>query len=156
MSRTRASVSPAERVLVLRRIPLFAELAPADLRSVAEIAEERAFGDGAVIATEGEIGDELHIVLAGTIAVVRGEGAREATVARRGEGEVVGEMSILTNAPRVASLVAEGDVRALRIGRREFVSMLRERPDVAVATMRVLAERLAALTAELEAGRGGA
>jgi hypothetical protein len=153
MAGTPTSMSAAERVLVLRRIPLLAGLSPADLRNVAEIAEERSFGDGAVIATQGEIGDELHIVLDGTIAVVRGEGATEATVARRGEGQVVGEMSILTHDPRIASLVAEGDVRTLRIGHREFESMLRERPDVALAVMRVLAERLAALTSELEGGR---
>ena len=147
MSRSRTSMSPMERVLVLRTIPLFAGLSPSDLRSVADIAEERSFVDGDVIAVEGETGDELHIVLAGTVSVVRGEGGTT-PVARRGQGEVVGEMSIITHAPRVASLIAEGDVRTLRIGSREFESMIRERPDVSLAVMRELAERLGALTAD--------
>lgn len=140
-------MSPMERVLVLRRIPLFAGLSPADLQNVAAIAEERFYADGDVIAGEGELGDELHLVISGTVAVVRGHGG-DAPVARRSMGEVVGEMSLFTRAPRIASLVAEGDVRTLRIGHREFETMIRERPDVSLAVMRVLAERLGTETTE--------
>ncbi|MEX2204058.1 MAG: HEAT repeat domain-containing protein [Actinomycetota bacterium] len=147
MARSRTSMSPMERVLVLRRIPLFAGLSPADLQNVAAIAEERTYADADVIAGEGELGDELHLVISGTVAVLRGD-ASDAPVARRGAGDVVGEMSLFTRAPRIASLVAEGDVRTLRIGHREFETMVRERPEVALAVMRVLAERLGAETAE--------
>jgi CRP-like cAMP-binding protein len=136
-----------ERVLVLRKIPLFAGLSPADLQKVAAIAEERAYADGDVIAGEGELGDELHLVISGTVAVVRGD-AIDSPFARRTTGDVVGEMSLFTRAQRVASLVAEGDVRTLRIGHREFETVIRERPDVALAVMRVLAERLGAETTE--------
>ena len=152
MGRSRTSMSPMERVLALRRIPLFAELSPLDLQRVAGIAEERTYADGDVIASEGELGEELHIVLAGSVGVLRDGGG--AAIARRGPGDVVGEMSIITREPRVASLVAEGDVRTLRIGHREFESMIRERPDVALAVMRVLAERLGAETAGRHALEG--
>jgi CRP/FNR family transcriptional regulator, cyclic AMP receptor protein len=64
-------------------------------------------------------------------------------IARRGAGDVVGEMSILTQSPRIASLIADGPVRTITIGSREFESMLRERPDLALGIMRVLALRLA-------------
>jgi CRP-like cAMP-binding protein len=57
-------------------------------------------------------------------------------------------MSIISRSPRIASLVVEGDVRTIAIGRREFESMIAERPDVALAVMRVLAERLGAVTAQ--------
>jgi HEAT repeat protein len=147
VARSRTSMSPMERVLELRKVPLFTELSPADLQRVAGIAEERTYAAGDVIAGEGEPGDELHIVLIGTVAVVRGD-AGTTPVARRGPGDVVGEMSIITHSPRMASLVAESDVRTLRIGYREFESMIRERPDVALAVMRVLAERLSAQAAE--------
>ncbi len=148
MTRSRTSMSPMERVLVLRKIPLFAGLSPADLQRIAGIAEERTYADGEVIAGEGETGDELHLVVSGTVAVVRGDTATASPVAHRGPGEVVGEMSIISRAPRIASLVAEGDVRTLRIGHREFESMIRERPDLSLAVMRVLAERLGAQTAD--------
>jgi HEAT repeat protein len=144
VSRARTSMSPMEQVLELRKIPLFAELSTADLRRLADISEERTFSDGEVIASEGEIGDELHLILEGSVSVTRaGSGS---TLARRGPGEVVGEMSIITRQPRVASLIAEGGVRTVRIGRREFESMIRERPDLSLAMMRVLAERLGALS----------
>ena len=146
MGRSRTSMSPMERVLALRTIPLFQELSTADLRRLADLAEERSFVDGEVISSEGEVGDELHLVLGGTVAVTRGGTGSASTVARRGPGDVVGEMSIITRKPRVASLIAEGDVRTIRIGRQEFESMIRERPDVSLATMRVLAERLGAET----------
>jgi hypothetical protein len=146
MGRSRTSMSPMERVLALRTIPLFQELTAADLRRLADLAEERSFPDGEVISSEGEIGDELHLVLAGTVAVTRGGTGSDSRVAQRGPGEVVGEMSIITRKPRVASLIAEGDVRTIRIGRQEFESMIRERPDVSLAMMRVLAERLGAET----------
>jgi len=146
MGRSRTSMSPMERVLALRTIPLFQELSTADLRRLADLAEERSFVDGEVISSEGEVGDELHLVLGGTVAVTRGGTGSASTVARRGPGDVVGEMSIITRKPRVASLIAEGDVRTIRIGRQEFESMIRERPDVSLAMMRVLAERLGAET----------
>ncbi len=135
--------SVIERVLFLRKVPLFAGLAPADLERVAQLAEERGYAEGEVIAAEGELGEELHIVIEGTIGVVQdGEGTgRE--LARRTAGDIVGEMSIIRQEPRIASLVAAGAVRTLRFGRREFESILRERPSVSLAVMRVLAQRLA-------------
>jgi hypothetical protein len=154
MGRSRTSMSPMERVLALRRIPLFAELSTADLRRLADIAEERTFAEGEVISSEDEIGDELHLVLAGIVAVTRGGTGSASTVARRGPGDVVGEMSIITRNPRVASLVAEDDVRTIRIGRRDFESMIRERPDVSLAMMRVLAERLGAETRDRASSAG--
>jgi CRP-like cAMP-binding protein len=144
----KTSMSPMERVLELRRIPLFAGLSPAELLRVADIAEERTFPDGDVFAHEGETGEELYIILTGTVRVLREEHGTAVEVARRVPGDAIGEMSIISRAPRIASLVAEGDVRAISIGRREFESMLAERPDVALAVMRSLADRLGAVTAE--------
>jgi hypothetical protein len=137
------TISAIERVLILRGIPLFADLSPADLEGVARIAEERGYADGETIAREGELGDEMHIVTDGVIRVITDLGGNEREIARRSAGDVVGEMSIITRNPRIASLVADGVVRTIRIGQRDFESMLRERPDLAIGVMRVLADRLA-------------
>ena len=139
MARTRTTMPAIERVLFLRRVALFDELAPADLGAIAEVAQERSFADGELLASEGELGDELLIVASGTVRVEAGG----SEIARRGPGEVVGEMSLITRGPRMASLVADGDVRAIRIGRREFESMIHDRPDIGIGVMRVLAQRLA-------------
>jgi HEAT repeat protein len=143
MKTSTAAFSLIERVIFLQKVPMFAGLTPADLERVADIAEERGYADGESIAAEGERGDELHIVVDGVVRVVQGRDGSEHELARRAEGEVVGEMSLLTHTPRMASLVASGPTRTIRIGHREFESMLRERPDVALAVMRVLAHRLA-------------
>jgi len=150
MTKSQTSMSPIEVVLALRRIPLFAALAPADLQRVAEIAQEHTHPDGDIIGAEGELGEEMHILLDGTVRVVRADGE---TIARRGAGEVVGEMSVITRAPHVATLIAEGDVRTLHIGYREFEAMVHERPDIALAIMRALAERLGAMITQPIGGR---
>ena len=142
MTAPTAAISLIERVIFLRQFPLFAALAPADLEHVAENAEERGYADGETIAAEGELGDELHIVVEGVVRVVQDREGSEHELARRTAGDGVGEMSLITHTPRMASLLASGLTRTLRIGRREFESMLRERPDVALAVMRVLAQRL--------------
>jgi HEAT repeat protein len=137
------ALSVIERVLFLRKVPLFVDLSPADLERVGHLVEERGYADGEVIAAEGELGEELHIVIEGTIRVVQGGEGSERELARRSSGDVVGEMSLIAQAPRVASLIADGPVRTIRLGRHEFESMLRERPGVALAVMRVLVQRLA-------------
>jgi len=138
-----AAISIIERVLFLRKVALFADLAPSDLERVARLAEERGYADGEVIAAEGELGEDLHIIVDGTIRVIQDREGSEHELARRTAGDVVGEMSIITQAPRVATLVADGPVRTIRLRHREFESMLRERPSVAMGVMRVLAYRLA-------------
>jgi hypothetical protein len=138
-----AAISIIERVLFLRKVALFADLAPSDLERVARLAEERGYADGEVIAAEGELGEDLHIIVDGTIRVIQDREGSERELARRNAGDVVGEMSIITQTPRVATLVADGPVRTIRLRHREFESMLRERPSVAMGVMRVLAYRLA-------------
>lgn len=143
MAGTAAALSTIERVLFLRNVLLFTGLSPQDLERVALLAEERGFADGEVIASEGELGDELHIVIDGTIRVIQDRGSTEHELAHRATGDVVGEMSLITQSPRIASLVADGAVRTIRLGQHEFESMLRERPGIAMAVMRVLANRIA-------------
>jgi HEAT repeat protein len=139
-TRNLGSMSRMEFMLALRRIDLFATLEPTELERVASIAEEAVYDDGALIGSEGDLGDELHIIIEGEVSVTR-DGA---TIATRGAGDVVGEMSLITRQPRMASLVAAGTVRTVRIGYRDFEVMVRERPDILLGVARVLAERLAA------------
>lgn len=137
------TVALMDRVLFLRKVPLFAALDPADLQQVARIATEKAFVDGEVIARQGDVGDALYVVLSGAVKVEQ-EG-RE--VARRGPGDAIGEMSIVAAVPRIATLVVAGDTRTLRLSRLEFETMLRDRPETALGVIRVLAARLTEATA---------
>lgn len=144
MTETLATVPLLERVVVLRSVPLFADLPPQDLKPIATIATERRFEDADTIAEQGEPGDEMHIIVEGYVMVIlREPDGHRRVLAVRSPGDVIGEMAVLTSAPRMASLAAKGSVRLLTIGRREFEAMLRERPETSLALLRVLCGRLA-------------
>jgi CRP-like cAMP-binding protein len=132
-----------ERVMFLRRVPLFADLPPPDLKPLALIAEEHNFVDEEVIAERGDLGDAMHIIVGGEVSVrLRGSDHGERVLAVRSEGDVIGEMAVITSQPRMAALVARGPVRVLTIGQQQFQSILRERPETSLAVMRVLCQRL--------------
>lgn len=139
MTRTETTVPIVERVIFLRKAPLFAALPPQDLQPIAEVAEEHLFAEGDLIAAEGEPGETTYVIVAGDVDVI----ADGRTLAVRGSGDVIGEMSVISSRPRVASLRATSDVRVLEIRKPAFEAILRERPDTALALMRVLCERLA-------------
>jgi CRP-like cAMP-binding protein len=105
------------------------------------LAKEEVYPDGAVLAVQGEAGDRMFVIASGTVRVSAGSEGR--VIARRGSGEAVGEMAIVADQPRSATMECEGDVRALTIGRRDFEVILRDRPQVAQAIIRVLCARLA-------------
>ena len=138
MARTETTVPLVERVVFLRKAPLFAALPPQDLQPIAEVAEEHLFAVGDLIAAEGEPGDTTYVIVDGEVDVVAGE----RILAVRGTGDVIGEMSVISSRPRVASLRAKSDVRVLEIHKPAFEAILRERPDTALALMRVLCEGL--------------
>jgi HEAT repeat protein len=140
-SETLSTLSVMERIFFLRKVPLFADLSPEELKQVASIAGEHIFKHGEAFVSEGELGDEMYIVVSGRVRVVKGEqGGKE--LAMRGPGEFVGEMSILTHEPRMASLIAEGDVFALCLEQTRFERMLLEKPEIGLSVMRALIQRL--------------
>ncbi|MBM4421593.1 MAG: cyclic nucleotide-binding domain-containing protein [Chloroflexi bacterium] len=132
-------LSVMQRVLFLGTVPVFSALPPGDLKQVAALAAEETHPDGAVLGREGEVGDRLYVIAQGTVDVVGGD----RVVARRGPGEAVGEMALLADQPRMATLRCAGEVRVLRLGRRDFEMIVRDRPAVALAVIRVLCGRLA-------------
>ncbi|TME86611.1 MAG: cyclic nucleotide-binding domain-containing protein [Chloroflexi bacterium] len=139
---TLATLPTMERILFLRQVPLFAELPPGDLKQIAAVAGEQLYDDGTLIAREGDAGNELLVIVEGEVGVVTGG----AEIARRKRGDYVGEMAVLDGEPRSASLVARGTVRALRIGRRELETILRERPETSHAMLVVLIRRVRELS----------
>ena len=76
MTETLTTLSLMERVLFLRKVPLFGALAPPDLEPIASIAREQAFADGDVLAEQGEHGVEMHIIVSGEVSVITGAGER--------------------------------------------------------------------------------
>ena len=136
------TLSLMDRILFLKRVPLFATLSPTDLKQVAAIASEEVFPDGEVIAYRGEQGDAMFVIVSGEVRVCIENDGVETELARRRPGEYVGELSIVNREPRNATLIAAGDVRALCIDQKTFEGLIRERPEVSLFIIQVLSRRL--------------
>jgi HEAT repeat protein len=133
-----------ERMLHLRRVPLFAGLVPEDLQRLAMAASERTWPDGADIVVEGDPGDELFVIVEGRVRVVRREADGAERVLRTyEEGDHFGELAVLRDRPRAATVVADGGpVHTLGLDGQALAAILRERPEAAMAMLATLAERI--------------
>jgi len=132
-----------ERMLCLRRVPMFSQLAPEDLQRIAAATTERWYEAHEALMTEGELGDELVVIVDGEVTVVQGEGADARLVRSYSAGDHIGELAVLRARPRVATVIAGDDgVRGLVIGGEGLRAILEERPEVALAMLATLAERI--------------
>jgi HEAT repeat protein len=146
MPDTSPELEHLETMLQLRRVPLFERLEPEDLLHVAMIARERSFEPGATLIREGEVGDEMFVLLEGVVRVTRhGPDGEEQSVGDVGPGDHIGELAVLREGRRSGTVTAGDDrVRTLVIGGEGLQSILRERPAAAMAMLASLAERISA------------
>jgi HEAT repeat protein len=139
---TLKTVSILERIMLLREIPIFADLSPEDLKHVAEIAREEWYPQNTDIFHQGDEGNMMFVIVDGRLQVVRNMDGRDQLLAERGPGDFVGEMAIIDSAPRSATLHTQSEVRVLAIDDETFKGILRERPNVSFAVLRSLSRRL--------------
>jgi HEAT repeat protein len=132
-----------ERIGYLQQVPIFESLAPDEILRVAEISGEKAFEDGQRIAEQGDLGDEMYILVDGEIDVLVKTEGQESAILRKTAREFVGEMSIISHGPRTASLAAVGRVRTLNIKQAPFEKILRETPEIRLALIQTLIVYLA-------------
>jgi len=147
MTHTLTTTVPlVDRVILLRKVPLFAPLPPQDLQPIAAVAEEQVASEGEILAERGESGDTMYVIVDGEVQVVGPDGQE---LAVRGVGDFIGEMAVISSQPRAASLIATSPLRVLEIQKPAFEAILRERPETALALMRVLCDRLVATGASV-------
>ena len=128
---------------VLRKVPLFSQLAPSDLERVSEISRERAYPRNSVILFEDDPGDALYVVAQGQVKVVLiGEDGREGILSGMGDGEFFGEMALVDDEPRSAHVIAMEDSTLLVLRREDFQGILKQTPGIALALLRELSRRL--------------
>ena len=139
---TRISLPIMERVLLLRRVPLLADLTPSDLQRVASLATEHHIESDEALFEQGDPGEEMFVVVHGQVRIMIRKDEAEKEFTRRGVGEVIGEMSLISGEPRGATVLAAEETHLLCLDRKNFEGMLRERPEVSLAVMRVLCMRL--------------
>jgi CRP/FNR family cyclic AMP-dependent transcriptional regulator len=142
-----------EEVEALRRIPLFARIDPPKLKLLAFTSERITFAPGATLFRQGDPGDAAYIIMGGTASVLVDTPAGQIKVADIGKNDFVGEIAILCDVPRTASVQADTEVVTLRIAKELFFRLVTEFPQMAVEIMRVLAQRLEKTTADLREAR---
>lgn len=140
-------MSLVEEVEVIKRIPLFSKVDPARLKLLAFASERLTFADGQYFFRWGDDGDSAYIILDGQAKVLAGED--EALVATLGPNELIGEIGMICSKPRTASVMAVGQVTALRIPKDVFMPMLTEFPGMALEITIELANRLERTTQQL-------
>ena len=139
---------------VLRRVPFFAEIEPSKLKLLAFMSERVAFDDREVVCHQGDAGDAAYLIIDGEADIELEGPAGPIKVATLGANEIVGEMAILVNAPRNATVRAKGRLIALRIAKDPFMRMVREFPTMAVSIMQELAHRVQSTNSQLQAALG--
>lgn len=128
----------SDKIDVLASVPLFSGLSKKELGEIARNVTEVEIGPRQYLAIEGERGAEAMVILAGR-ATVRKKGRKVAVL---GSGDVFGEMSLITNLPRNATVMTDTIVAALVMSPREFDAVMDQHPKVAVKILKTVAKRL--------------
>ena len=138
-----------QEVEILRNIPLFAKIEPSKLKLLAFTSERLTYQPDQVLCRQGDMGDAAYIIIEGEAAVRIATGSGDIEVARLGAGDVVGEIAILCDVPRTATVSAVDRVTTLKITKELFFRLINEFPQIAIEIMRELAARLERTNAQL-------
>ena len=131
-----------EKVLFLKSAPLFAAVEGEELAALADIALEHTYPPGETIFEENQAPHHLYIVVQGKVEIFRRIDSTERPLAYLGEKECFGEMAILDDQARSASVRAVESTTVLKIDRESFRELILERPNIAFAIFRILSGRL--------------
>jgi CRP/FNR family transcriptional regulator, cyclic AMP receptor protein len=137
------SLTPDQRREYLRQVALFGSLDDDELDQVAAVAGELEFAPSAVIARQGQVETGFYLVVSGQVHVLRGS----ERVATLGPGDFFGELSVIDQQPRLASVTAAEQTVCLALASWDLLSLLEAKPRIAIALLRELAARLRSVTA---------
>jgi CRP-like cAMP-binding protein len=133
----------------LREVPMFRGVEGPRLKLLAFASERVSYAAGQVLFEQGDAADSAYVILEGAASVVISTPGGKLKVAELGKNAIVGEMGIILDAPRSATIIASQDVVALKIRKDVFLDMIREFPQMSIAVMQELARRLERTDAKL-------
>ena len=131
-----------EEVEILRRIPFFAQIDPSKLKLLAFTSERVAFDAGHVLFHQGDAANAAYVIIDGKAEVIAESASGPVQLAVLDANKVFGEIAILCDVPRTATVRAQTRLTTLRISKDLFLRLLKEFPQIAIAVMRELAHRL--------------
>ena len=138
-----------EEVELLRNIPMFAKLEPSKLKLLAFTSERITYEADQLFFSQGDMGDAAYLIIEGEADVLVDTPSGELNVATLGRNDFVGEIAILCDVPRTATVRASAKTITLRITKDLFFRLVAEFPEMSVEIMRELASRLEHTTQQL-------
>jgi len=128
---------------LLRHVDLFQHLTEQQLEDLAAQTRELSFRKHAVLMTEGDAGESMYVIKSGSVKVyVSDDEGRELVLYQQGKGAVIGDISLLDDEPRSASVSTLEPTTVLMIGKQAFLESLRTSPEMAINIIRSLTQRL--------------
>ena len=132
-----------EETDLLRNIPMFSSLEPSKLKLLAFTSELLKYDDKEILFHIGDSADSAYVIMDGYVDILIETENGTITIAMMHKNQLIGEMALLNNAPRLATLVANGPLTLLKITDKVFHTLLSENPGFAMDVMRQLSLKLA-------------
>jgi CRP/FNR family transcriptional regulator, cyclic AMP receptor protein len=129
------------KVQALKNAPLFEGLSKKELTQLARVSEDMEIPAGATLTKEGDLGHEFFVIVEGETQVKR----KGRSLGTRGAGDFIGEIALLEQTPRTATVTAKTDLRVFVLTNKDFQRLLEENPGVERKVLRTLAKRVADL-----------
>jgi CRP/FNR family cyclic AMP-dependent transcriptional regulator len=146
-------MSLTQDVEVLSDIPLFAKVNPAKLKLLAFTSERLEYLSGDELFHQDDYGDAAYVILEGEADILVDTPRSAIKIATLGKNDIIGEIAILCDVPRTATVVAHGDLDTLRVSKEGFFHLVTQFPQVGVEVMSALAAKLHRTTQALTAAR---
>jgi CRP/FNR family transcriptional regulator, cyclic AMP receptor protein len=146
-------MSLSKDVEVLRNIPLFAKVEPAKLKLLAFTSERLEYLSGDELFHQGDYGDAAYVILKGEADILVDTPQGAVKVATLDKNQIIGEIAILCDVPRTATVVARSDLEILRLSKEGFFHLVTQFPQVGIQVMSELASKLTRTTQALSAAR---
>ena len=122
----------------IARVPLFAKCTAEEIAAIAAVAQEHSYAPAQIIVTQGTPGQAFYMVLSGRVEIIRDNSSLGAF----GPGDFFGEMSLLDQAPRSATIRAIEETTCIMLSSWDFKNLLEAHPSIAIKLLEVLSRRL--------------
>lgn len=131
-----------ELVTLLRQTEIFQGVDAPELQLITQQMTERSYNAGTVVFHEGDAGDRLFVILTGTMHVYVEREGKTITYAVMRAGECFGEMALIEDVPRSATVQAEAPAHCLTLSKQGFLDLIQRQPQIALTIMKSLCQRL--------------
>jgi CRP-like cAMP-binding protein len=132
----------AEETDLLRKIPMFAKMETSKLKLLAFASEMVSFQNGDIVFNNGDNADYAYVIMEGAVDVITETDKGPVVTVTLSQNQLIGELGLLNNTPRIATLIANGNLLAMKITAEMFFRILRENSEVALDVIRMLSDKL--------------